>query len=153
LGLSGRLRRALDGFMGARAPRAALTPPLAWRWMPTSRTRRARRTQTEMIREKEREEAERTSQRRTFATINRCPHMGFPLDLGSDDDGILTCHWHHARLDLESGCTFDLWADDASICPVKVRNGEVWVKITFGHAKTSTSISWRKAMTSPSGPR
>jgi nitrite reductase/ring-hydroxylating ferredoxin subunit len=63
-----------------------------------------------MIREKEREEAERTSQRRTFATINRCPHMGFPLDRGSDDDGILTCHWHHARLDPESGCTFDLWA-------------------------------------------
>ena len=76
--------------------------------------------------------------------------MGFPLDHGSVDDGILTCHWHHARFDLESGRTFDLWADDASICPVEVRNGEVWVKITFGHAKAGTSISLRKAMTSPS---
>jgi nitrite reductase/ring-hydroxylating ferredoxin subunit len=69
-----------------------------------------------------------------FAFDNRCPHMGFPLERGSVEDGILTCHWHHARFDLESGCTFDLWADDVPICPVEVRNGEVWVKTTFGHA-------------------
>jgi nitrite reductase/ring-hydroxylating ferredoxin subunit len=42
---------------------------------------------------------------RVFALDNRCPHMGFPLERGSDEDGILTCHWHHARFDLESGCT------------------------------------------------
>ena len=48
--------------------------------------------------------------------------MGFPLERGSVADGILTCHWHHARFDLESGCTFDLWADDVPICPVEVRN-------------------------------
>ena len=71
---------------------------------------------------------------RVFALDNRCPHMGFPLERGSVDDGILTCHWHHARFDLESGCTFDLWADDVPICPVDVSNGDVWVKTTFGHA-------------------
>src|SRR5712671_5709343 len=71
---------------------------------------------------------------RVFALDNRCPHMGFPLERGSVEDGILTCHWHHARFDLESGGTFDLWADDVPICPVEVRNGEVWVKTTFGHA-------------------
>ena len=43
---------------------------------------------------------------RVFALDNRCPHMGFPLERGSVEDGILTCHWHHARFDLESGCTF-----------------------------------------------
>jgi len=43
-----------------------------------------------------------------FALDNRCPHMGFPLERGSIDDGILTCHWHHARFELTSGCTFDL---------------------------------------------
>ena len=59
---------------------------------------------------------------RVFALDNRCPHMGFPLDRGSVEDGILTCHWHHARFDLESGCTFDLWADDAPTFPVEVRN-------------------------------
>jgi nitrite reductase/ring-hydroxylating ferredoxin subunit len=68
-----------------------------------------------------------------FALDNRCPHMGFPLERGSVEDGILTCHWHHARFDLESGCTFDLWADDVPICPVEVRDGDVWVKTTFGH--------------------
>jgi nitrite reductase/ring-hydroxylating ferredoxin subunit len=71
---------------------------------------------------------------RVFALDNRCPHMGFPLERGSVEDGILTCHWHHARFDLESGSTFDLWADDAPTCPVELRNGEVWVKTTFGHA-------------------
>jgi nitrite reductase/ring-hydroxylating ferredoxin subunit len=71
---------------------------------------------------------------RIFALDNRCPHMGFPLERGSVEDGILTCHWHHARFDLESGSTFDLWADDVPICPVEMRNGEVWVKTTFGHA-------------------
>src|SRR5229473_5162486 len=71
---------------------------------------------------------------RIFALDNRCPHMGFPLERGSVEDGILTCHWHHARFDLESGCTFDLWADDVPICPVEVRNGDVWVKTTLTHA-------------------
>jgi nitrite reductase/ring-hydroxylating ferredoxin subunit len=83
---------------------------------------------------------------RIFALDNRCPHMGFPLDRGSVDDGILTCHWHHARFDLESGCTFDLWADDAPICPVEVRNGEVWVKTTFGHADPAEH--WRARLDS-----
>ncbi len=71
---------------------------------------------------------------RVFALDNRCPHMGFPLERGSVDDGILTCHWHHARFDLKSGCTFDLWADDLPICAVEVREGKVWVKTTFSHA-------------------
>ena len=47
-----------------------------------------------------------------YAVDNRCPHMGFPLERGTVRDGILTCHWHQARFDLRSGCTFDLWADD-----------------------------------------
>ena len=71
---------------------------------------------------------------RVFALDNRCPHMGFPLERGSVDDGILTCHWHHARFDLGSGCTFDLWADDVPNCPVEIRNDDVWVKSTFAHA-------------------
>jgi nitrite reductase/ring-hydroxylating ferredoxin subunit len=81
---------------------------------------------------------------RVFALDNRCPHMGFPLERGSVEDGILTCHWHHARFDLESGCTFDLWADDVPICPVEVRNGDVWVKTTFGHA--DPAAQWRQRL-------
>jgi nitrite reductase/ring-hydroxylating ferredoxin subunit len=81
---------------------------------------------------------------RVFALDNRCPHMGFPLERGSVDDGILTCHWHHARFDLESGCTFDLWADDVPIFPVELRNGQVWVKTTLGH--TDPVAHWRERL-------
>ena len=45
---------------------------------------------------------------RIFALDNRCLHLGFPLHRGSVEDGLLTCHWHHARFELASGCTFDL---------------------------------------------
>src|SRR5437764_4933595 len=61
------------------------------------------------------------------ALDNRCPHMGFPLHRGSIEDGILTCHWHHARFDLRSGSTFDLWADDVPRRAVRIIDGEVWV--------------------------
>ena len=87
---------------------------------------------------------------RVFALDNRCPHMGFPLERGSVTDGILTCHWHHARFDLESGCTFDLWADDVPICPVEVRNGEVWVKTTFGQAGPAAHLTHPAAPARPS---
>ena len=63
------------------------------------------------------------------ALDNRCPHMGFPLDRGSIDDGILTCHWHHARFDVTTGGTFDLWADDAPAFPTEVIDGDVWIDL------------------------
>ncbi len=63
-----------------------------------------------------------------FAAVdNRCPHMGFPLDRGTVSNGILTCHWHHARFDLSSGGTFDPFADDVRAFPVTVADGRVWV--------------------------
>ncbi len=62
-----------------------------------------------------------------YAVDNRCPHMGFPLDRGSVKDGILTCHWHHARFDLSSGGTFNPFADDVRSFPVSVVDGEVWI--------------------------
>ena len=64
---------------------------------------------------------------RVFAVDNRCPHMGFPLDRGSVADGILTCHWHQARFDLTSGCTFDLFADDVAAYDTRVQDGRVYV--------------------------
>jgi nitrite reductase/ring-hydroxylating ferredoxin subunit len=66
---------------------------------------------------------------KVHAVDNRCPHMGFPLHRGSVRDGILTCHWHHARFDLESGGTFDQFADEARVFPVEIRDGEVWVDL------------------------
>ncbi|MGH3137644.1 MAG: Rieske (2Fe-2S) protein [Gaiellaceae bacterium] len=64
------------------------------------------------------------------AVDNRCPHMGFPLHRGSVADGILTCHWHHARFDLCSGGTFDQWADELQRFPVELRGDDVYVDVT-----------------------
>ena len=63
-----------------------------------------------------------------FAVDNRCPHMGFPLSQGTVDDGILTCHWHHAKFDLSGGCAFDLFADDVAAFRSEVRSGDVWLE-------------------------
>ncbi|HEY6532577.1 MAG TPA: Rieske (2Fe-2S) protein, partial [Acidimicrobiales bacterium] len=50
---------------------------------------------------------------RPWAIEDRCPHMGFPLRQGTVEAGLVTCHWHHARFDLATGCTLDPFADDA----------------------------------------
>jgi nitrite reductase/ring-hydroxylating ferredoxin subunit len=63
-----------------------------------------------------------------WAIEDRCPHMGFPLHQGTVEAGLLTCHWHHARFDLSSGCTLDPWADDATAFDATVHNGDVWVR-------------------------
>ena len=62
-----------------------------------------------------------------FAIEDRCPHLGFPLHQGTVETGLVTCHWHHARFDLVSGCTLDLWADDARGFDVDVRDDDVFV--------------------------
>lgn len=62
-----------------------------------------------------------------YAVDNRCPHMGFPLTRGTVENGILTCHWHHARFELEEGDTFDLFADDVQTFPTEIEDGEVYL--------------------------
>jgi nitrite reductase/ring-hydroxylating ferredoxin subunit len=69
---------------------------------------------------------------RAWAIDDRCPHLGLPLHRGTVESGMVTCHWHHARFDLSSGCTLDPWADDAAGYDVEMRDGdagrEVWVR-------------------------
>ena len=85
---------------------------------------------------------------KVYAVDNRCPHMGFPLNQGTVKDGILTCHWHHARFDLMNGGTFDQWAGDVTSFPVEIRNeNEVWIDIsaavvddTDSHHKNQTLL-------------
>lgn len=67
---------------------------------------------------------------RIYAVDNRCPHMGFPLSQGTVKEGILTCHWHHARFDLASGGAFDQFADDVRAFAVEERGGEVCVDLS-----------------------
>ncbi len=64
-----------------------------------------------------------------YAIDNRCPHMGFPLHRGTVSDGILTCHWHHARFDLCTGGTFDQFADELRRFPVEIDGDDVYVDV------------------------
>jgi nitrite reductase/ring-hydroxylating ferredoxin subunit len=64
------------------------------------------------------------------AIDNRCPHMGFPLHRGTVCDGILTCHWHHARFDLRTGGTFDQFADELRRFPVAFEGDDVLVDLS-----------------------
>ena len=64
-----------------------------------------------------------------YAVDNRCPHMGFPLARGICEDGVLTCYWHYARFDLDSGGAFDIWAGDVRTYPVTVRDNAVYVDL------------------------
>ena len=55
--------------------------------------------------------------------------MGFPLHRGTVCDGILTCHWHHARFDLATGGTFDQFADELRRFPVEIDGDDVLVDL------------------------
>src|SRR5438067_5678299 len=62
-----------------------------------------------------------------YAVDDRCPHLGFPLHRGTVEQGMVTCHWHHARFDLSSGCTLDPFADDVRAYDVEVEGDRVFV--------------------------
>src|SRR3954462_14175992 len=62
-----------------------------------------------------------------YAIDDRCPHLGFPLHRGTVENGLVTCHWHHARFDLSSGCTLDPFADDVRTYPATIDDGRVVV--------------------------
>jgi nitrite reductase/ring-hydroxylating ferredoxin subunit len=79
---------------------------------------------------------------RAYAVDDRCPHLGFPLHRGSVAEGLLTCHWHHARFDLASGSTLDPFADDVRAYPVDVADGRV-VVIAEPHADQIAHLQHR----------
>jgi nitrite reductase/ring-hydroxylating ferredoxin subunit len=69
------------------------------------------------------------SEGNAYAVDDRCPHMGFPLHRGTVENGLLTCHWHNARFDLESGGTLDPFADDVRSYPVELDGDDVVVVV------------------------
>ncbi len=69
------------------------------------------------------------SEGQAYAVDDRCPHMGFPLHRGSVEQGLLTCHWHHARFDLASGGTLDPFADDVLAHTVELDGDDVFVAL------------------------
>jgi nitrite reductase/ring-hydroxylating ferredoxin subunit len=69
------------------------------------------------------------SDHEAYAVDDRCPHMGFPLHRGTVENGLLTCHWHHARFDLASGGTLDPFADDVRAHDVVIDGVDVFVAV------------------------
>jgi hypothetical protein len=61
--------------------------------------------------------------------------MGFPLSRGTVRDGLLTCHWHHARFDLEGGGTLDPFADNVRSFSVTVEQDAVYIIIDDAHTE------------------
>jgi nitrite reductase/ring-hydroxylating ferredoxin subunit len=80
-----------------------------------------------------------------YAVDNRCPHMGFPLTRGTVEEGVLTCHWHHARFELEEGDTFDPWADDVQTFPVEIRDDEIYID-PDPPRKIPKNVHWRNRL-------
>lgn len=96
-------------------------------WLPVATLEELRSRGVMVVRGADRPIAVYPHEEGAAAVDNRCPHLGFPLHRGSVQDGILTCHWHHARFDLCSGCTFDLFADDVPAYDTEIREGQVFV--------------------------
>src|SRR3954462_13879635 len=80
---------------------------------------------------------------KVYAVDNRCPHMGFPLSRGTVRDGLLTCHWHHARFDLCSGGTLDPFADNVRSYPVRIEGGQVYVDVS---ARDDGTTYWKRRL-------
>src|SRR5262249_5103360 len=79
---------------------------------------------------------------RVYAVDNRCPHMGFPLSRGTVRDGLLTCHWHHARFDLDGGGTLDPFADNVRTFPVLVEDGSVYILLEDRRGEAPRTTYW-----------
>ena len=77
---------------------------------------------------------------RAYALDDRCPHMGFPLHRGTVENGLVTCHWHHARFDLSSGGTLNLFADDVRAYPVDLESGRVVVVVDDGAGAAAARV-------------
>ena len=81
-----------------------------------------------------------------YAVDDRCPHMGFPLHRGTVENGLLTCHWHHARFDLVSGGTLDPFADDVRRTGSRSRTvRSSWYCAPKPTRPAATCGGWRKA--------
>jgi nitrite reductase/ring-hydroxylating ferredoxin subunit len=65
---------------------------------------------------------------RVYAVDNRCPHMGYPLSMGSVRGETLTCDWHNWKFRLGDGaCTFG--EEDVRAYDVRVEGGRILVNL------------------------
>src|SRR5881296_2381533 len=65
---------------------------------------------------------------RFYAVDNRCPHMGYPLAVGSVRGETLTCDWHNWKFALDDGaCTRG--EEDVRCYDVRIEGGRILVNV------------------------
>ncbi len=76
-----------------------------------------------------------------YAFENRCPHMGYPLYLGSLEGNVITCGFHYAQFDITTGKTLSPPSTKPlKTFKVKIQNStvlvELWDKESVGGRET-----------------
>ncbi len=64
------------------------------------------------------------------ALDNRCPHMGYPLYLGSLEGKVLTCGFHYAKFDVSTGKSLGpVTHKPLRKFKIKIQNSSILVKL------------------------
>lgn len=65
-----------------------------------------------------------------YAFENRCPHMGYPLYLGSLEGNVLTCGFHYAKFDVSTGGSLGPITDKPlRAFKVRIQNSSIQVEM------------------------
>lgn len=71
---------------------------------------------------------------------DKCPHEGYPLSQGTEQDGVLTCNWHNWKFDTATGaCQFG--GEDVRRFPCRLEGGEMLVDIRIDESKERRRLS------------
>lgn len=66
---------------------------------------------------------------RFYAINNRCPHMGYPLSMGTVKEATLTCDWHNWKFDLADGRCVLRGSEDVRSYPVTIEGGRIFADL------------------------
>jgi nitrite reductase/ring-hydroxylating ferredoxin subunit len=65
-----------------------------------------------------------------YAVSNRCPHMNYPLYLGSLNGEIITCGFHYAKFDITTGKALSPPAKEPlKTFKIRIQNSAVLVEL------------------------
>lgn len=65
-----------------------------------------------------------------YAFQNRCPHMGYPIYLGSLEGKVLTCGFHYAKFDVITGESLGpVTHEPLRTFKVKIQNSSILVEL------------------------
>src|SRR5215212_8472833 len=97
------------------------------RWVPATELA-ALRDGRAVVRVEDRQIALFQTADRIYAVDNRCPHMGYPLSMGSTRGEALTCDWHNWKFNLaDGGCLRG--EEDVRSYETRVEGGRILVNL------------------------